>query len=85
MSSVHQLFFCCRHHKVNIAYTIYPDGIKLDLAQKSPIFILHGLFGSKANWHSVAKQIASLTQRQVSHSNTTDTQRRKDYSPSRRN
>ncbi|XP_076435075.1 sn-1-specific diacylglycerol lipase ABHD11-like isoform X3 [Babylonia areolata] len=56
--------FSSRHYKVKISYEVYPQDIRLELAQEPPIFILHGMFGSKLNWHSLAKRISSVTHRQ---------------------
>uniref|UniRef100_T1H8K0 sn-1-specific diacylglycerol lipase ABHD11 n=1 Tax=Rhodnius prolixus TaxID=13249 RepID=T1H8K0_RHOPR len=32
---------------------------------ESPVFIIHGLFGSRTNWNTVSKQIAARTHRKV--------------------
>ncbi|KAL8624688.1 hypothetical protein ACOMHN_038234 [Nucella lapillus] len=57
--------FTSRHYRVKICYEVYPEGSNLELAQEPPIFILHGMFGSKLNWHSLAQKISSETHRQV--------------------
>lgn len=59
-NTMHFLLF----RNVNIAYTIYPEG-NLVKNQPTPVFVLHGLFGSKSNWRSLAKRIALETKRQV--------------------
>lgn len=51
--------------KLNIAYSTYPEGSKLNVTTKAPIFVLHGVFGSRSNWHTLAKRIAADTHRQV--------------------
>jgi len=46
-----------------MAYTSYEfvgDG-----AGKPPIFIMHGLLGSKSNWHGLSKAIHKTTHRKV--------------------
>ncbi|KAK7485442.1 hypothetical protein BaRGS_00023390 [Batillaria attramentaria] len=51
--------------QVNIAYRIYPHDSKPETAASAPIFVLHGLFGSKRNWNGLAQMIASSTDRIV--------------------
>lgn len=59
--------FCtlASRHNVRISHAVYPERSKLDSATTTPIFITHGLFGCKKNWHSLAKLIASSTNRMV--------------------
>ncbi|KAK6184361.1 hypothetical protein SNE40_006846 [Patella caerulea] len=39
---------------VKLSYTEYGNGN----SSKKPLILLHGLFGSKSNWHSLAKKLA---------------------------
>jgi len=46
-----------------MAYTSYE--FVADGGGKSPIIIMHGLFGSKSNWHGLSKAIHKTTRRKV--------------------
>lgn len=48
-----------------MAYNLYPSAASSSSQQLSPIVIMHGLFGSKMNWKSLAKVISQKTNRNV--------------------
>ncbi|XP_050434555.1 protein ABHD11-like [Adelges cooleyi] len=48
---------------VKMSYTSYESAS--DSNQDSPLIIMHGLFGSKSNWNSLAKALHNLTSRKV--------------------
>lgn len=48
---------------VNMTYDVF-DG----KGESTPLVFLHGLFGSKSNFHSIAKSLVQRTGRKVTHS-----------------
>ncbi|XP_014249565.1 protein ABHD11-like [Cimex lectularius] len=66
---------------VSLAYAMYdPDPV---VDKESPIFVLHGLFGSKMNWNTMSKNLASITKRRVialDHRNHGDSPHTDDFS-----
>lgn len=48
---------------VNVTYDVF-DG----KGESTPLVFLHGLFGSKSNFHSIAKSLVQRTGRKVTHS-----------------
>ncbi|XP_011506252.1 PREDICTED: alpha/beta hydrolase domain-containing protein 11-like [Ceratosolen solmsi marchali] len=51
---------------VKLAYTSYESTKEMkESSPKSPILIMHGLFGSKSNWNSLSKSIHQQTNRKV--------------------
>lgn len=54
------------HSPVKLAYASYESTKELSSeSAKSPILIMHGLFGSKSNWNSLSKSIHQKTNRKV--------------------
>ncbi|XP_058803476.1 protein ABHD11 [Phymastichus coffea] len=54
------------HVPIKLAYASYESTKeKVDENVKSPILIMHGLFGSKSNWNSLSKIIHQKTNRKV--------------------
>lgn len=47
---------------VNLTYDVF-DG----KGESTPLVFLHGLFGSKSNFHSIAKSLVQRTGRKVMH------------------
>jgi abhydrolase domain-containing protein 11 len=45
---------------VNLAYNEY--NVNGNVTQKPPVVIMHGLFGSKFNWNSLAKAMNAKTE-----------------------
>lgn len=52
----------CVRSTVDLAYKIHGKPASVD---STPIVLLHGLLGSKKNWDSMSKRIASATQKTV--------------------
>lgn len=50
---------------VELAHDHYPAVASSSSSGKGPLVILHGLFGSKQNWRSLAKSLAQRTSRDV--------------------
>ncbi|XP_034940079.1 protein ABHD11-like [Chelonus insularis] len=50
---------------VKLSTTLYTSPNTAPLNELSPVIIMHGLFGSKNNWNSLAKAINQQTNRQV--------------------
>ncbi|KAJ8312869.1 hypothetical protein KUTeg_010242 [Tegillarca granosa] len=44
---------------VRLSYASYENTKIKEDNNKPPIFIMHGMFGSKSNWHSLAKRFSS--------------------------
>ncbi|BES99793.1 unnamed protein product [Nesidiocoris tenuis] len=62
-SRIHQRVQDLSALPVSLAYASYdPEGLN---DKTSPIFILHGLFGSKLNWNTMAKNLSLNTNRRV--------------------
>ncbi|XP_065291545.2 sn-1-specific diacylglycerol lipase ABHD11-like isoform X1 [Dermacentor albipictus] len=57
--------YCCQpgSKHVSLSYASYESTQAED--QRSPIIILHGLFGSKNNWKSLSKAMINATKRKV--------------------
>lgn len=52
--------FCFFSSPVNLTYDVF-DG----KGESTPLVFLHGLFGSKSNFHSIAKSLVQRTGRKV--------------------
>lgn len=51
-----------RKSPVKLSYTLYDNNVT---PNKSPIVIMHGLFGSKSNWNTLSKSLNQQTQRKI--------------------
>jgi len=55
---------CRNSHSVPLSHTVYGQSLTVS-DQPTPLVILHGLFGSKQNWNSVAKGLNKRLKRTV--------------------
>lgn len=51
---------------VRLSYASYENTKVNEESKKPPIFIMHGMFGSRSNWHSLAKRFSSGGRKVVS-------------------
>lgn len=55
-----------RSNSVNLSFQSYESApAEGEQKRKSPVLILHGLLGSKNNWHSIGKELNELTGRKI--------------------
>ncbi|EDV22190.1 Protein ABHD11 [Trichoplax sp. H2] len=50
---------------LQLAYSVIEPGIVTRPTQNNPVFVLHGLFGSKRNWRTVSGILANKLQRKI--------------------
>lgn len=56
-------FMSSDYRAVRLSFQKFEPDIETD---KQPVFIMHGLFGKKTNWYSIAETLCKETDRSVS-------------------